>query len=98
MKMFGFKFGKKTNVSLNFDCVWDTEISNYGNRYLGLFTSRKIIHNWVSKNDDGKFYEILYRFGMNLIWGRFWISISKTKEYKYSIKAKKTKTEIFWDI
>ena len=57
---------------------------------MGLFTSRKIIHNWVSKGDNGKFYEILYRFGINLIWVRFWISVSKSKEYSYTIKTKKT--------
>jgi hypothetical protein len=98
MKMFGFSLGKKINISLNFEWVWDTEISNYGDRYLGLFTSRTIIHNWVTKQDTSKFYEVLYRFGINLIWCKVWLSVSKSKEYKYSIKAKKTKTEIYWDI
>jgi hypothetical protein len=98
MKMFGFNLGKKIKISFNFEWVWDTEISNYGDRYLGLFTSRTIIHNWVTKKDASKFYEVLYRFGINLVWFKLWLSISNSKEYQYSIKTKKTKTEIYWDI
>lgn len=98
MKIFGFNLGKNIKISFNSESVWKDEISNFGDRYFGLFTSKTINHNWVTKSGIEKSYEIYYRFGVNLIWFKFWIGYSVTKNYQYSIKQKKNKTEIFWDI
>ena len=98
MKTIALNLSKKIVISLNSESVWDNEIHNFGERYFGFFTSKSLLHNWVTKNNKEKCYEVHYRFGINLIWFKVWFGYSITKEYLYSIKQKKNKTEIFWDI
>jgi hypothetical protein len=98
MKIFRFRI-KKTNLVLQTETVWaDGVFHNTGHRYLGFFTSRVINHKWVSKGEDTKYYTVDTNFGVNLIWGKIWITISNRKEYNYSVKFKKNKSEINWDI
>lgn len=92
MKIFG------SIISINFKSVIEDNLTNVGERRLGLFTSRQVTHNWVTKNNVKKYYQVDYQFGIDLLWCRVWLNISKNKDYNYSIKVRKNKSEIFWDI